>query len=116
MTPEQIQINELTERVKRLEDEKFLFPQRLSQIEKKNINNVMFLNGTIQLNGSGAAEFPIPGATDNNPVFVQDYNGTSLATGIVSSDVTPGIMKLYLAGTANHYVRYIIFLTVEPNL
>jgi hypothetical protein len=81
---------------------------------KDPLSKVLFITGTAKLNGAGAAEFPI-GAFDNNPVFAQDEDGVSLATGIVNSDITPGFTKLYLAGQANHFIRYIIFTTLSPN-
>lgn len=106
-----LDVQELLSKIKDIErwQQQFSFDKKLEDSIIRTFNRNFFISGTATLNGSGAAEFPIPGGTDTNLVFVQDSDGISLATGLINSDITPGFTKLYLAGTADHVVYYVVF-------
>ncbi len=73
--------------------DRFIFPIKLNELERKSINNVFFYVGTAILNGSGNQTVPLPSGTglnSNNIIltnsavksFIQDGDWTFLTAGV----------------------------------
>ncbi len=105
-------ITELENRIKKLEDNRWVFPQRLSELEKKNLNNILFFADNVTLNASGEAHLPIPGLSLNNIVLVT-YTSAGSDVGATIQVGSLGYAEVYIfGGTLNQTVNYVVFTTL----
>ena len=115
----QANIDELTRRIKVLEDTKFLFPIKLGQLEKKSINNLFWISGNATIPPSGNLYIPYGNTiSTNNIAFATYTDGTGVVTAIVvsTSGLYPDTNQLYITGTGTKSVYYIIFLLVDASI
>lgn len=112
-------IDELTKRIHKLETDRFTFPIKLSELEKKTINNVFYISGQITIsNPAGTAHLPISGLSADNIVLVSCGIGGS---GSVSASIVPSVSfppynEIYFEGTVGDVVSFIVFLTAKKNM
>jgi hypothetical protein len=112
----QQQIDELKKEIKSLTRDKFLFPSRLNEPEKRAINNSLFIYGEAQIAVDGTAHIPISGISPNNIIMVTASALSSPATATIeASSIYAGQMEVHIEGVATDTVQYIIFLTTDKS-
>lgn len=101
------EIAELKKELQVLKDERFVFPQRLSEREKRTLNNIMFKFGHVVF--PAGDEVVIPMSVPTSAVVVTSGGYTAyIRNGTISSQ-----NELYIVGTENEETNYIVFLTTE---
>lgn len=103
----QQRIDELKKEIEILKEERFVFPQRLNEKEKRALNNVMFMFGHVVFPAGGEVIIPMSVPTSAVAITSGPYR-SYIRNGTVSSQ-----NELYIVGTENEETNYIVFLTTE---
>lgn len=95
------------------QQDNWIFPVRLSELEKKSFNNVFMITGRATLDPAGEAFIPISNVSLNNIALATSTDGTDVAAAVIiaTSILFPNTIQLYINGTGTRTYNYIIFLT-----
>lgn len=111
-------IQDLENRINVLEENRWIFPVKLSQLEKKSINKVMFLYGSTTIAGGGISRATFPGLNPNM-VVMATYNGgapiSPLTYRIQASVLIPGQYEILFSGDIGALFDFVVFLIADKS-